>query len=293
MPEGDTIWRTAQRLRPALAGADLLRFEAPRLVGDRPRPGVAIEEVEAVGKHLLVHFAGGLSLDTHMRMTGSWHLYRAGERWRKPRHLVRCRLVVAGWEAVCFSAPVVRTYRRDGRAGPLGTVDDPTAHLGPDLCAVDADLDVAVERMGTVPEPGTTVAEVLLDQRVAAGIGNVYKSEVLFACGLDPFTPIEAVDGALRRRLVEVAARLLRRNLTTARRTTVAGPPGSVAVYGRQRRGCRRCGTPIRMVHHGAQARSTYWCPTCQRRPAPGVRAVPPPAAGATGNPGAGPPGTG
>jgi endonuclease-8 len=263
VPEGDTIWRAATRLRPVLAGAELLRFDAPRLAGDRPPPGTTIEDVEAVGKHLLVHFAGGLSLDTHMRMTGSWHLYRTGERWRKGRHLLRCRLVVAGWEAVCFGAPVVRTYHRAGPDG-RGRADDPVAHLGPDLCAADADLDEAVARMGTVPEPGTTVAEVLLDQRVAAGIGNVYKSEALFACGVDPFTPIERIDGALRRRLLEVAARMLRRNLTTARRTTVAGPPGSVAVYGRQRQPCRRCGTPVRMVRHGAQARSTYWCPRCQ-----------------------------
>lgn len=267
MPEGDTIWRAAKRLRPALAGAPLQRFDAPRLAGDRPRPGSVIDDVEAVGKHLLVHFGGGLSLDTHMRMTGSWHLYRTGERWRKPRHLLRCRLVVPGWEAVCFSAPVVRTYRRDGRANALGVSENPVGHLGPDLCSPDADLDEVLRRMETHPEPGTTIAEVLLDQTVAAGIGNVYKSEVCFACGLDPFTPIEAVEVAQRRRLVEVASRLLRRNLATSRRTTVEGPPGSVAVYGRQRRGCRRCGTPIRMVHHGAQARSTYWCPTCQRRP--------------------------
>ncbi len=266
MPEGDTIWRAAARLRPVLAGAELLRFEAPRLRGDRPRPGTLIDDVEAVGKHLLVHFAGGLSLDTHMRMTGSWHLYRAGERWRKPAHLLRCRVDVPGWEAVCFSAPVVRTYRRGG-PNALGQVDDPVAHLGPDLCRPDADLDEAVARMGTVPAPTTTVAEVLLDQRVAAGVGNVYKSEVLFACGLDPFTPIEAVEVALRRRLVEVAATLLRRNLATARRTTVAGPPGTVAVYGRARQPCRRCGTPVRSRRHGAHARSTYWCPTCQRRP--------------------------
>lgn len=264
------MWRTAARLRPALAGASLERFEAPRLLGDRPRPGTAIEEVEAVGKHLLVHFGGGLSLDTHMRMTGSWHLYRPRERWRKPRHLVRCLLVVPGWEAVCFSAPVVRTYRRDGRAGALGVDADPVGHLGPDLCTEEPDLDEAVRRMAMVPEPGTTVAEVLMDQTVAAGIGNVYKSEVCYACGLDPFTPIDVVDVVLRRRLVEVASRLLRLNLTSNRRTTTSGPPGSVAVYGRHRQPCRRCGTPVRMRHHGAQARSTYWCPSCQRRPAGG-----------------------
>ena len=268
MPEGDTIWRAAARLDPVLAGAELVRFAAPRLAGDRPRPGTTVEGVEAVGKHLLVHFAGGLSLDTHMRMTGSWHLYRSGERWRKGRHLMRCLVAVPGWEAVCFSAPVVRTYHRGGR-NALGQADDPVAHLGPDLCTADVDLDLAGARMAAIPDPGTTVAEVLLDQRVAAGIGNVYKSEVLFACGLDPFTPIAQVPDDLRRRLLEVATRMLRRNLSTARRTTVPGPPGSVAVYGRQRQPCRRCGTPVRMVHHGAQARSTYWCPRCQRPPGP------------------------
>lgn len=269
MPEGDTIWRAAARLRPALVGRPVRRFEAPRLLGDRPRPGVVVEEVEAVGKHLLVHFAGGLSLETHMRMSGSWHLYRSGERWRKPRHLLRCLLVVPDWEAVCFSAPVVRTYRRDGRANALGVAEDPVAHLGPDLCRDDADLDEVVRRMAQWPEPGTTIAEVLLDQTVVAGIGNVYKSEVCFACGLDPFTPIEGVPPALRRKLVAVATDLLQRNLVTSRRTTISGPPGSVAVYGRARQACPRCGTPVRMVQHGVQARSTYWCPGCQRRPRP------------------------
>jgi endonuclease-8 len=275
MPEGDTIWRTAARMRPALVGAEVVRFEAPRLVGERPRAGARVEAVEAVGKHLLVHLSGGLSLDTHMRMTGSWHLYRTGERWRKPRHLLRCLIAVPGWEAVCFSAPVVRTFRR-GADGAVALGDDPVAHLGPDLCAPEPDVDAAVERMALVPEPGTTIAEVLLDQRVAAGIGNVYKSEVLHALRLDPFTPVGQVPVELRRRLLELAARLLRRNLTTTRRTTVAGPEGSVAVYRRARRPCPRCGTPIRSVHHGAQARSTYWCPRCQVRPA-GERSPTPP----------------
>jgi endonuclease-8 len=175
-------------------------------------------------------------------------------------------LVVPGWDAVCFSAPVVRTYHRGGR-DPHGRVVDPVGHLGPDLCSADVDIDAAVARMASLVEPRTAMSEVLLDQRVAAGIGNVYKSEVLFACGLDPSTPIEAVDVGLRRRLLETAARQLQRNLVGGPRTTVAGPPGSVAVYGRARQPCRRCGTPIRMARTGPQARSTYWCPSCQRRP--------------------------
>ncbi len=264
MPEGDTIHRSAARLRPALAGRTLLAFEAVRLRGDPPRAGTRIDEVEAVGKHLLVHFADGLTLQTHLRMTGSWHLYRTGETWRKPRHLARVRLQVEGWEAVCFAAPVVRTYRRDAPGGPLGRDSDPGAHLGPDLCRADltaADLEECVARMLTCAGPHEQVGVVLLDQRVACGVGNVYKSEVLFACGVDPFTPVSDLDNATRRRLIATASRLLRANLGAGPRETVAG---GVAVYGRARRPCPRCGATIRMTHQGEHARSTYWCPSCQ-----------------------------
>lgn len=264
MPEGDTLHRAAARLRPALRGQVLVRFEAPRLRGDRPRPGVEIADVEAVGKHLLIHFADGLTLRTHLGMPGSWHLYPTGARWRKPRHLLRALVEVPGWEAVCFSAPTVETYRPARPGGALGTDLDPIGHLGPDLCTPAPDLDVAVDRMASLPEPGTSIAEVLLDQRVAAGIGNVYKSEVLHRLRVDPFVAIEAVPVDVRRRLLDVAHRLLVANLTTTRRTTISGPPGSVAVYGRARRPCPRCGTPVRMARHGSLNRSTYWCPNCQ-----------------------------
>lgn len=256
MPEGDTIWRAAARLKPALEGRVVEAFEAPRMRGLRPRVGSVVDEVEAVGKHLLVHFHDGLSLHTHMRMSGSWHVYASGQRWSKPRHLLRCRIGVPGWDAVCFSAPVVETYARRDLAR------SPVAHLGPDLCRDDADLDEAVERMARHPD--VTIAEALLDQSIAAGIGNVYKSEVLFACGVDPFVRVRDIDVADRRRLFEVASRQLRRNLTTSRRTTMPGRPGTLAVYRRDRRPCWRCGTPIRMLRHGGQDRSTYWCPTCQ-----------------------------
>jgi endonuclease-8 len=259
VPEGDTIHRAAERMRPALAGRVVRRFEAPRLAGDRPKPGVRIDDVEAVGKHLLVHFDGGLTLQTHMRMTGSWHLYRPGERWRKGAHLARVVIEVDDWVAVCFSAPTVRTYRRD-----VGAVAAPTAHLGPDLCRADltdADIDECVERMAVLADPADEIGAVLLDQRVACGVGNVYKSEVLFACGVDPFTSVAEVDVDTRRRLVTTASRQLRANLGTAARTTVAG---GLAVYGRNRQPCRRCGTTVLSRRQGEQARTTYWCPTCQ-----------------------------
>jgi endonuclease VIII len=252
VPEGDTLHKIAARLRPALVGAELRRFEAPRLVGPRPRYGTTIESVEAVGKHLLVTFGDRVVLQTHLRMTGSWHLYATGERWRKPAHLMRARIGVDGWDAVCFSAPVVRTHLGEAAAA------DSVAHLGPDLCQPDVDLDVAVARMAALCDADTSIADALLDQRVASGIGNVYKSEVLWAHRVDPFIPVAAVDDERRRALLRTASQLLRANLSTTRRTTV---PGGLAVYGKVRRPCRRCGTPIRSRRQGPQARSTYWCP--------------------------------
>lgn len=264
MPEGDTIHRTAARLRPALEGKALVRFEATRSAHAGPGPGTVVESVEAQGKHLLIGFADGWVLQSHMRMTGSWHLYRTGERWQKPRHLVRALVEVGpdpgdtdgrGWVAVCFSAPVVELVRSPR-----------TGHLGPDLCRDDADLDEVVRRMGRV-DPATPLAEVLLDQRICCGLGNVYKSEVPFALGLHPLTPIDGLDASTRERIVMTAADLLRANLTTTARTTVAGPAGSLGVYGRKGEPCRRCGTPVRRAVTGPHARSTYWCPRCQPEP--------------------------
>ena len=260
MPEGDTIHRAAALLRPALQGQALERFEAPRLAGPRPRPGETIEVVEAVGKHLLVRFSGGLTLDTHMRMTGSWQLYRVGERWRKAPHLMRCLVAVHDHQAVCFSAPVVRTFA----TARHGTVDDPVAHLGPDLClpesAADDVVAVCVARMDGL-EPGVPIGEVLLDQRVGNGIGNVYKSEVCWHELVDPFAPLATVGPDERVRLIATAGRLLRANLGPGRRRT--GAEG-LAVYGRRGEPCRRCGTRVRRHTEGELARVTYWCPTCQ-----------------------------
>jgi endonuclease-8 len=265
MPEGDTIHRAAARLRPALEGRALVRFEARRAPRPWPQPGTVVRGVEARGKHLLVHFDDGWTLQTHMRMTGSWHLYRPRERWRKPAHLARAVLEVEsrpadadgrpaddGWVAVCFSAPVVELVR-----------EARTDHLGPDLCTTDADLDEVVRRMDLV-DPATPLADVLLDQRICCGVGNVYKSEVPFALGLHPLTPIGRLDPVRRRAVVETASQQLRSNLTTTSRTTMAGPPGTVGVYGRRREPCRRCGTPVAWARIGPQARGTYWCPSCQ-----------------------------
>jgi endonuclease-8 len=256
VPEGDTIHRTANRLRPALIGQPLVRFEAPRAVGKRPRPGTIIDAVEAVGKHLVIRFAGGTTLRTHMRMTGSWHLYRTGERWQKPAHLARAVVEVDGWTAVCFAAPVVELESAPASAANL-------AHLGPDLTSstiTEMDIDAAVDR---IPHASEEIGVVLLDQRVACGIGNVYKSEVLFIRGVDPFRSVDTLDRDTKRGLIALASKLLRANVANngPRRTTNEG----LAVYGRAGRPCHRCGTPIRAKRQGEQARTTYWCPQCQK----------------------------
>jgi endonuclease-8 len=262
MPEGDTILRTARVLDRALTGRTVVRFEAPRLAGRRPEPGATVTGVEARGKHLLIHFDDGLSLHTHMRMTGSWHLYRPGAPWRKSPAGARAVVEVDSAVAVCFSAPVVEILSEPDRHPAL-------AALGPDLAREGADLDGALARMERLP-PTTEVADALLDQRVACGVGNVYKSEVLFACGVDPSTPVAAVSPERRRQLLETASRLLRANLDGWSRTTVtsgtAGAPGGggLAVYGRAGRPCRRCGERVRSRRQGEGARVAYWCPRCQ-----------------------------
>jgi endonuclease-8 len=254
VPEGDTIHRVAARLRPALEGERLVRFEAPRAIGPRPGREVTVQAVEARGKHLLIRFSDGVTLHTHLRMTGTWHLYRSGQRWRLPGHLARAVVGVEAWEAVCFRAPVVKLERTAAE-----TVD----HLGPDLCCDDPDVDEVLARMAGRADTEVEIAPLLLDQHVAAGIGNVFKSEVLWACRVDPFAKVRDVDEATRRRLVTTAARQLRANVDhVGPRSTQPG--GGLAVYGRQGRPCPRCGTPIRRQRQGQDPRVTYWCPRCQ-----------------------------
>jgi endonuclease VIII len=266
VPEGDTIFRSARALDLALAGRRLVRFDAARLTFTPFPPETTVLGAESWGKHCLVRFDDGRTLHTHLRMSGSWHLYRPGERWRRKPATARVVVEVdgvgtrPGWVAVCFAAPVVELVRADA-----GGRDGVTDHLGPDLCRPDADLDEAVDRLGRLSGPGREIGDALLDQRIACGVGNVYNSEVCFACGLDPFTPVGEVDPASRRALLATAARLLRRNLATAARATVAGV--GLAVYGRAGAPFRRCATPVAAARQGDANRVTYWCPGCQRRP--------------------------
>ena len=256
VPEGDTIHRTAAALRMALLGKPMTAFEAARLTGVLPAVGSVVERVESWGKHLEIGFDDGIVLHTHMRMSGAWHLYHPGQKWRKSARAARVVIEVPGWQAVCFSAPVVDTYRRkEPNRHPLA------GSLGPDLCRADSDLAACVERIDTYIDPETSVAEMLLDQRIACGVGNVYKSEVLWAVGVHPLSPVGSVDAAARHELIDTAARLLRANLTGPERVTAGS---GLAVYGRTGKPCPRCGAPIEVARHGEQARVTYWCPKCQ-----------------------------
>lgn len=257
VPEGDTLYRTAERLRPALVGAGVTRFEARHLKGLRPRTGERIDWVRSHGKHLLIGCSGGLVVETHLQMAGSWQLVRAGERWPRAAHLVRCRFDVAGWQALCFSAPTVRTWP----VTDIGTIRSPVAHLGPDLCCADADLDAAVGLMAHLTGPDDAVGDALLDQRIFCGVGNVYRNEVCWALQLHPATPIGSLSDRVRRQLLVTASRQLRSNLGGGPRRTV---PGGLAVYDRAGSPCRRCHSRITTQRSGTGDRVTFWCPRCQ-----------------------------
>ena len=244
MPEGDTIWRTAASLRRRLAG-QLVREARPAAIARLK--GRRLEAVEARGKHLLMRFEGGITLHSHMRMTGAWHLYRPGERWRQPERRATAMLTFQDTVAVCFAAPVMELVA-DERS--------PVVHLGPDILVDPFDLDEVIRRARR--SEAATVGELLLEQRICAGVGNIYKCETLWMLRLDPWTPPAALDEPTLRRIYAAARQLMRRNLLAPIRNQRA------AVHGRGGRPCPRCETPIRIRAQGTQARLTYFCPGCQ-----------------------------
>ncbi len=265
MPEGDTIFRIADVLRRSLVGSMVTNAYA------HPRPGLrrvpslervisaTVTSVEARGKHLLIAFDNGLTLRTHLRMHGSWHRYRPGEAWRRGRAQASAVIETVDAVAVCFDAPEVElmTDAEIARHPQLSS-------LGPDLLSRSFDAAEAARRLRAQPE--RPVGEALLDQRAIAGIGNVYKSEICFLEGVNPWRPMREYDDETVARLVGTARRLLAGNVSGgARVTTGEHRPGrQLWVYGRGGRPCRRCGTLIEARRQGEQARTTYWCPRCQ-----------------------------
>ena len=273
MPEGDTIFRAARTLHRALAGKQVVRFESvfphlTRVHDDSPLTGRTIDDIRAAGKHVLMRFSGDLILRTHMRMNGSWHIYRPGEKWQRPSRSMRIVVGTADFEAVGFDIPVAEMIKgKDLRR------HDELRQLGPDLLAEDFDADEAARR---IRARGTAeIADVLLNQRVLAGIGNVYKSEVLFSCGVSPFAVVSSLSDNAIDCLVATGRRFLRANVgdnlaamttyTGFRRTTRRSDPKErLWVYGRAGDPCRKCGTPISIRAQGRDARLTYWCEKCQ-----------------------------
>jgi endonuclease-8 len=284
LPEGDTIFRAAATLHRVLAGKQVTRFESvypavTRIADDQPIVGRTIESVSAHGKHLLIAFSDDLTLRTHMRMNGSWHIYPAGARWQRPAREMRVLVGTHDAVAVAFNVPVAEllTARALARHRQLRA-------LGPDLLS-DAggaraprletfDRREAIRRLRT--RGRDAIGDALLNQRVVAGIGNVFKSEILFLAGLDPFTPVSSLSEAEIDGVIDIAREQLAANVMSAsqtlspavgRRTTRSlDPSEKLWVYGRGGRRCRRCGATIRSKKTGLDARLTYWCPVCQRR---------------------------
>jgi endonuclease VIII len=253
MPEGDVVWHTARRLDAALAGRALTRsdFRVPRLA-TADLTGDVVTETASRGKHLLTRTRGGLTVHTHLRMDGTWRVRPAAEPVKDSYHI---RLILANddWQAVGYQLGVVELIR---------TSDEPrvTGHLGPDLLGPDWDCAEAVRRLSA--EPDRAIGDALLDQHNLAGIGNVYKAEVLFLRGINPWQPVGRVAdlGAV----AELARRLLDANKERIGQVTTGNwhRGEETWVYGRRGRPCRRCGTPIRS--EGQQDRITFWCPSCQ-----------------------------
>jgi endonuclease VIII len=275
MPEGDTIFRTARALGRALGGREVIAFRSTyptltRFHEDAPITGRTVERVEARGKWLLIHFSGGATLATHMLMSGSWHIYRPGERWQQPRQDLRIAIENAEFIAVGFKVPVAEMHTAQSLKRAVKIPPPETDVLGKAF-----DAGEAVRKMRE--RAGDEIADVLLDQKVLAGVGNVFKSEICFVCGIHPFSRIETLSNESLTALVRAARKLVGANVLEdsgntivtyggrGRRTTHESDPGaSLWVYGRAGQPCRKCGEDIECRLQGPNARVSFWCPQCQ-----------------------------
>ncbi len=266
MPEGDTIFRIARTLAPILAGKIVTRWESPLPAIERAAlAGCRIDAVEALGKNLLVRFDDGRVLRTHLRMDGAWHLYRPDDRWKRAASRARVVLAVDGAVAVCFDAPVVEILSAaEARVAPA------LASLGPDILA--ADFDTAEARRRLRARDDVAIGEAILDQSAIAGIGNVYKSEVLFVRRADPFAKVARFDDAALDAIIADARRIMLFNAQSHRGARVVrrdAPGQRVFVYDRVGRPCFVCGGRIETRRQGSLGRTTYFCRACQAVTAP------------------------
>jgi endonuclease VIII len=275
MPEGDTIFRTARALGRALAGKPVTGFRSTyplltRFNDDSPLAGQTIEHVESRGKWLLIHFSGGATLATHMLMSGSWHIYKPGERWQQPRINMRIVIENNGYIAVGFRVPVAKMLKPQELARAT-RIPPPTI----DVLSEEFNAGEVLRRMIACADE--EIADVLLHQEVMAGVGNVFKSEICFVTGVNPFCKVNSLEHEKLTALIAAAQRLVSANVLEdsgetivtyggrKRRTTHEADPGaSLWVYGRAGEPCRRCGEAIRRRIQGPDARVTFWCARCQ-----------------------------
>jgi endonuclease-8 len=306
MPEGDTIYRAARALQKAIGGKVVTAFETglaklASVNDDAPVVGRTVERVEARGKWLLIYFSGDLILVTHMLMSGSWHIYRAGEKWWRPKREMRVMLTAADpthaqgtrmngaptsvsvsarafgaegeFEAVAFNVPIAEfhTAKSLERSSQV-------PKLGVDVLGEDYSVEAGVRALREygAAHPDAEIAVVLLNQRVIAGLGNVYKSEVAFAAGVNPFRRMSTITEREMEVMAEFAQKYMRANVVDGKGDGIVTYAGNrrtthemdgnnrLWVYRRQGQECRRCGALIEMRKQGTQVRSTYWCPSCQ-----------------------------
>jgi endonuclease-8 len=278
MPEGDTIFRTARSLTRALAGKPITAFRSnyallTRFDDNTPLAGQTVERVEARGKWMLTYFSGGGILATHLLMSGSWHIYRRGEPWQTPARHMRIVIENRDYQAVGFHVPVAQMHtadslRRDRRI-PQPAVD---------VLRDEFDSEAAIQRM--LACASEEIGDVLLHQEVLAGVGNVFKSEVCFVNGVNPFCKVAALTRTQISDLIETSQKLVAANVMedspdrivtyrgNQRRTRHSSDAGeSLWVYGRRAQPCRRCDLPIQSRLQGPEARVTFWCANCQPMP--------------------------
>jgi endonuclease VIII len=278
VPEGDTIFRTARALTRALATRPVTAFRSTyplltRFDDDTPLAGQMVESVESRGKWLLIHFSGGGTLATHMLMSGSWHIYRHGERWQQPLANMRIVLENSEYIAVGFRVPVAKMLKPNELARAL--------RIPPPSIDVLSEQFEAAEAARRLRAHGNEeIGDVLLHQEVIAGVGNVFKSEICFVTATNPFCLVAALDSERVANLIAAARTLVKANVLEdsddaivtyggrKRRTTHESDPGaSLWVYGRHGDPCRRCGERIRKRIQGPDARVTFWCQRCQPMP--------------------------
>jgi endonuclease VIII len=259
MPEGDTIHNAARRIREALVDKvpDEILTPHPRHQADHwptRLAGRAVHAVDAHGKHLFVRFDGDLTLHSHLRMTGAWGVYREGARWMRARRRAWLVMRSGGWSVVQFDGPVLELMRESRTR-----FDRRLAALGQDVLGASFDEQAFLRRL-RAEDPQRTVGDALLDQRIIAGIGNVWKSESCFTAAVNPWRPLERLDDEEALAIVRFARE---RMGESAAGDGFSSRPA--AVYRRAGLPCRRCGTLIRQHGQGDDNRLTYWCPGCQR----------------------------